>query len=269
VLVYLGTGWRTYHASPIPERPRRAWEFQSVLAGIIAPVVDGRPEPLRTRTLWAFPPAQSHGWTGEPEGRAEVAVFHYSTVPDAFAAWFGDRTGHAAPLDDAALATLRDSADLAAAHIRHPTELSPLHFDGILHRLCQLALAGVRETPLQEEAVLAHHRSDTAVAWYLANLHHQPDLGEVAASVHCSPAHLRRMFLRARGRPPREVLREAQLQRAEELLAETAWPLRRIASASGFRHLEVFCRVFARHRGSSPGRWRQRLGGGPSHRDHR
>jgi AraC family transcriptional regulator len=268
MLIYLGTGTRRYHAAPISERPRRLWEFQAVVAGSIEPVIDGAGTGNRSRCLWVFPPEQAHGWSSPPETEAEVVVFHFRPVPDAFLAWFDERRMHAVALDDADVAALRAMADTAAAHVRRPTELSALHFDEILHRLCVLALKDVREPPLVEETALARHRVETAQAWYLANLHRQPDLAEVAAAAHLSPAHLRRTFRTALGRTPRDVMRELQLDRAEELLRETDWPLRRVATASGYRHLEVFCRSFARHRGMPPGKWRE-LRRGPRHQDKR
>jgi hypothetical protein len=71
---YLNHGERDYAANPIPVHPRGLWEFQAVVRGRCAPVFAEAREQLAERTLWAFPPGSSHGWTGENRARCSCST---------------------------------------------------------------------------------------------------------------------------------------------------------------------------------------------------
>jgi len=256
MLRYLGHGPRRYDRRPIAVGKRGRWEFQGVVAGAIAPVTAAGPEVPRCGRLWIFPPDEPHGWTGDGAD-AEVAVFHFAAVPEAFATWVR-ATGHRSlPLGEEDRHRLGDFVVRARRQLERPTVFSELHFAEIRERLCVLALRGVPEPPLEAGEHLARLRCETALAWYEANLHRQPRVAEVAAAIHVSPAHLRRQFALVHGRSPQRCFKEVQLRRAQELLRTTAWPQERIAAESGYRELAVFSRCFRRHVGETPGVWRR------------
>lgn len=71
----------------------------------------------------------------------------------------------------------------------------------------------------------------------------------------------RRLELRVRralGRSPHDLIREARLKRACELLEETDLPLHRVAAASGFTHQRYFSTHFRRQTGLTPSAYRRR-----------
>ncbi len=267
MLVYHGSGPRRYDLKPIRFGCRRNWEFQAVLRGAIAPILADDSAPTGTSCLWVFPPETGHGWTGPSGSAAEVSVFHFHEPPPALAGWVRETGWRRVDLHRRDHRSVRELSRIAQGHILAPTVFSSTHFAIVLHRLCELILAHLDEPPLPRGEALTRHRCDTAVAWYRANLHLQPDVAAVAAAVHLSPAHLRRVFHAARGDSPRHILRGVQLQRARELLVADDAPLSVVAAASGFRSLEVFSRCFVRHLGTSPGRWRRWRQAGPHYRE--
>lgn len=70
---------------------------------------------------------------------------------------------------------------------------------------------------------------------------------------------LERQFRRFVNRSPQEEIRQVQLKRACQLLAETDLSLAQIAPLAGFRHAEYLSVVFKRLTGETPGHYRKRV----------
>ena len=83
-------------------------------------------------------------------------------------------------------------------------------------------------------------------------------LDRLAARVHMSAEHLRRICRREIGRSPMEHLAYIRMQRAQELLETTGDKLETIAAEVGYSSGLVFSRAFARCIGLSPTEYRQR-----------
>jgi LacI family transcriptional regulator len=73
-------------------------------------------------------------------------------------------------------------------------------------------------------------------------------------SVSCSA--LERQFRKILGRTPKAEIVRVQLDRVKQLLAETVWPLKKIALEAGFKHTEYVCAVFKSKFGQTPGQFR-------------
>ena len=131
---------------------------------------------------------------------------------------------------------------------------------------------GERETPLVQHWVsLAHAealrlarpwRSDDKV-WRLweevaAQIAEPWTLDRLAARVHMSAEHLRRLCRRELGRSPMEHLTYIRMQVAQQLLETTDDKLEAIAPEVGYSSGLVFSRAFARCIGMNPTEYRQR-----------
>ena len=81
-------------------------------------------------------------------------------------------------------------------------------------------------------------------------------VADILRHVPISRSLLERRFRKYLGRSPQQEIRQVQIKRAKQLLAETDLPLRKIADLAGFEHDEYLCVVFKRLTGLSPGRYR-------------
>ena len=82
MLRYLGVGPRQFGVFPLKPLARMNWEFFAVVKGRCAPLsTDQKHPPLATHTLWLTAPGSAHTWAGDGERHAQVAVFHFGSVP--------------------------------------------------------------------------------------------------------------------------------------------------------------------------------------------
>jgi LacI family transcriptional regulator len=80
---------------------------------------------------------------------------------------------------------------------------------------------------------------------------------DILADVPLSRSILERRFRKYLGQSPRQMLRQAQLNRVKQLLAKTDLPLRAISELAGFKHTEYMCVAFKRAVGHTPGAYRR------------
>ncbi|MFC1462803.1 AraC family transcriptional regulator [Verrucomicrobiota bacterium] len=83
------------------------------------------------------------------------------------------------------------------------------------------------------------------------------DLGEAAAELGISKAHLVRVFKRSTGLPPLRYFNRLKMDTAKELLKRTDMPLARIAAELSFCDEFYFSRVFKKYAGISPNHFRR------------
>lgn len=81
---------------------------------------------------------------------------------------------------------------------------------------------------------------------------------ELARKTNCTSRHLSRIFQELAGMSFRDKRAEVRMARARELLANSNSKVVEVAFESGYKSLSLFNLVFARHFGTSPGRWRQK-----------
>jgi LacI family transcriptional regulator len=126
---------------------------------------------------------------------------------------------------------------------RNDTRISPL---GVVTRLSTDILA------VGDKHVAA------ALSFIRQNACKGTGVDEVLKHVAASRSQLEKRFRRCIGRSPQAEIRRVQLQRVKELLVETDFPLKTIASMTGFEHLEYMSVVFKRATKETPGRFRAR-----------
>jgi transcriptional regulator GlxA family with amidase domain len=89
------------------------------------------------------------------------------------------------------------------------------------------------------------------------NLAESTSLQRVAVACNLSASHFIRAFKRSTGVPPHQWLTSERLEKARDLLLNSAMPLVEIAGICGFSDQSHFSRVFGRMVGESPGAWRR------------
>jgi LacI family transcriptional regulator len=81
---------------------------------------------------------------------------------------------------------------------------------------------------------------------------------EVVKHAHASRSQLEKKFRAHLGRSPQAEIRRVQIGKIRQLLAETDFPLKRVAELTGFEHVEYMCVLFKRVTGDSPGVFRKK-----------
>jgi AraC-like DNA-binding protein len=84
-------------------------------------------------------------------------------------------------------------------------------------------------------------------------------LADLAGTAHLHPAYFSARFKRVAGMPPLHYLARFRLERARDLLVATDYSLEEIAHLTGFCDAAHLIRVFRRHEGVSPGRYRRTI----------
>jgi len=246
----------------MPCNTRTNWEFYAVLGGQGAlRFSDYEPWQNHANRLWLFAPECPHAWATADEDGFDRAAFHFSSVPDPLAELARANDGwlsRALGADE--VRQLQTQADAVAPHFRTPTRLSPIYIQRLLADLALLLLEG---TPVAQAAPaltdLSVLKTERALAWYAEHLVHCPTVEQVAAAVHVSPSHLRRLFWRARNTSPKAAFCAIRLERAQELMGNSTLTLDEVATFCGYTDASHLCREHKAVHRFTPHTWRRRL----------
>lgn len=260
VLRYLANGHRQMNEA-IPPNWRTNWEFYAIITGRVAPIFhsDDRPA-LQEKMLWVFPPESCHGWISTPHHTFHRIALHFSSVPHALETAVRQQgTFFSKPLNDDEIARFKAIAAELEPHFLRPTVLSSLHFQARLLDLAVLALGGhdVKQPPNLPN--LAAFKVESALSWFTVNIARNPTIEEVAAAIHVSPSHLRRLFWEVRQKSPKAAFHQVQLEKAQELMSRSSLTLEEIARHCGFASASHLCRAYKQTRKFTPTFWRKRI----------
>jgi AraC family transcriptional regulator len=254
----LGSGVRRFGLYPLPVQQRGNWEFFAVVRGACGAVTPDVDKPvMQRRRLWVFPPDSRHGWVGDGAKQCQVAVFHFGAVRPVL-----ERMVRARGWLERAL-TAREARCVAALEKelrpfhRDVTERSLLIFEKAMLELSLLALEGLPLDRMESKSEVALRRVESSLAWYGEHMTERPGVEHVAKAAHMSVSHLRRLFWETRRESPQRAFTTLRLQRAMELLTQSALKLDAIAAQCGFSSASDFCRVFQARHGIGPDRWRE------------
>jgi LacI family transcriptional regulator len=89
---------------------------------------------------------------------------------------------------------------------------------------------------------------------------------DVLDHVTLSRSTLERRFAAFLGRPPKAEILRVQIERIKHLLADTAYPLARVAEIAGFKHVEHMCTLFRNKTGQTPSTYRAAAAKAPTRR---
>jgi transcriptional regulator GlxA family with amidase domain len=90
-----------------------------------------------------------------------------------------------------------------------------------------------------------------------ADLAEEPSIAAVARACRLPASRFVRAFRQTTGAPPHRWLRGFRVERAKELLFNSALSLAQVAYECGFADQSHFTRVFADSMGTTPGAWRR------------
>jgi AraC family transcriptional regulator len=161
------------------------------------------------------------------------------------------------PLDDHVFRAL---TPLLQAALEHPEQANYLFTDYIAMAL----LTHVARTQCgmgMEQRVrrggLAPWQERRAKELLIAQLNGEVTLETLALECGLSRSHFARAFKKTTGLPPHRWLLDRRVERARELLLNSALPIADIADLCGFADQSHFTRVFTNALGVSPGEWRR------------
>jgi AraC-like DNA-binding protein len=236
-----------------------SWEFRAVVNGSCGLILEsGEKLPLREHCLWIFPPQHVHGWHG---GRreCEVVVLQCTAVPRQLL-----ESVPAAGFFEQQL-TIEESRQVEelgrqlSPDFQDRSMLSELRFDRAIIDLSLLALGSMATRSPSAINRRMTEKVDAAIVWFRRHLREKPAMEEVAAAVHVSPSHLRRLFVTVLKQSPRAVFGNAQIEIAMRLLAGSDLKIESVAAEAGFASARDFSRVFSARKGCSPSDWRRRV----------
>lgn len=110
---------------------------------------------------------------------------------------------------------------------------------------------------------LAPYQERRAKELLAARLGGDLTVAEIAEACGLSRSHFTRAFRASTGLTPHAWLQRHRIERARDLLRQSAAPLPEIAVALGFADQSHFTRVFSRLVGESPAAWRRRRSAAP------
>lgn len=103
-------------------------------------------------------------------------------------------------------------------------------------------------------------RYQSAIEGQVARIFEQPSqvpsVSKLAGEIALSPDHYSRIFRRITGASPRDLIQQARLERACQLLHETPLSITEIAEQAGYSDVFQFSRLFKRKIGEAPTHWR-------------
>ncbi|WP_117194304.1 helix-turn-helix domain-containing protein [Rhizobium terrae] len=147
-------------------------------------------------------------------------------------------------------------ADLIAAEIANPDPLHDLYGDGLALALV-IDVLKMMKMPARKRGALASWQLKRATDFITENCMRNIRLQELADLTGLSQSHFSHSFKASTGMAPHEWQMNARLERARELLLSNNQPLTSVAAETGFSDQAHFTRVFRKHVGTTPARWRK------------
>lgn len=257
MLRYFAYSVRDFTRSPDHSDYRLNWEIWIAFRGRVRPHFHDEPQRhVPPANFWVMPPRLRFHWRAETR-TVERCVLNFAQIPAPLDQIARSRGFFSRTLDRAELAEARRTATDVASALAQRTTLSPLRFERALLDLTLLACRTEPIRPLSTLETQVADRVEHALAWYKEHLRDDPKLDQVAAELHVSVSHLRRLFRLQFGKSPKAVLNSVRLEVATALMTNSTEPLKTIAEQSGFQSLADFARVFKRHFGHPPNHWRR------------
>jgi LacI family transcriptional regulator len=117
---------------------------------------------------------------------------------------------------------------------------------------------GVVTRPSTDSLAIADRSVAAAISFIRERACRGISVEEVIKHAHASRSQLEKKFRNHLGRSPHAEIRRVQIGKIRQLLAETDFPLKKIAELTGFEHVEYMCVLFKHVVGDSPGAYRKK-----------
>ena len=252
MLHYCSGGRRNYFLKPVENHLRHNWEFQIFTGGRSCISFPEKTETSVSGNFLIVRPDCSHGWRESLNCSCEVAVFHFSEVPETLGSLFYRRQALGVTLGPKELNTARELAEELSPEVLKPDSLSPVRFRLGLDRL---SLMFLEKMNLQEEIGNPSREKmivQAAVAWMRSHMDEGPDVYRIAEKMGYNVSHLRRLFIQVTGSSPVKEMTKQRMMRAAELLKTGNSSIIDISTACGYSSHSAFTRAFKKHYGVSP-----------------
>ncbi|MDO8372128.1 MAG: helix-turn-helix domain-containing protein [Polaromonas sp.] len=129
-------------------------------------------------------------------------------------------------------------------------------------RLALLSQPRASQAPFVDSALLAPTGlpsfAHSVAQWLGSRLTEPYDLERLAQAFHVSTRTLLRRVKAQTGDSPLALLQQARVDKAKQLLNDSAWSIAQITEAVGYADVPTFSRLFASRVGESPARYRRR-----------
>jgi AraC-like DNA-binding protein len=246
------------HASWVRCEPGWAWRYRipdfdlwAVTSGTGLARLAGESIELSAGTVLMLRPGDEVDVDQDEDDRLQVGYCHYDypTRPDAAVLTprvvrLTDPAGFSGRLRAVISAVRRDDA---SGPVQASADLAAL----LMEMHVQAARSQCALRPAMD------HRVRIAIDLLRSRLGRRTTLAEAAGAAKLSPDTFSRLFHTETGRPFREYCVAARIERARELLSETALNVTEVARALGYSDYRLFARQFAQHtQGYPPSRWR-------------
>ncbi|MCC5842036.1 MAG: helix-turn-helix transcriptional regulator [Opitutales bacterium] len=253
-LLRLNAGERHYGESPFPGQVRHHWEFQAILSGRARTTPDDREPGCTSPKLYISGPQSTHGWTDDRGGRSEIAVMHFTRVPEAFHKWVPLDGGLCLPLGPESLRVLTFARTHLEPHYRRPRTSTEAAVRGVLYLFLEIVLAAQAsgEPPASRRDRYHQEKIRQALHYYEQNLWRDPSVDAVATAIGLSASQMRRIFRSALGLSPHEALSQRRMERATNLL-RSGESVTSVAHTLGFSEISAFSRAYTLWAGQPPG----------------
>lgn len=130
-------------------------------------------------------------------------------------------------------------------------------------RLALLSQPRASQAPFVDRALMGPPRlpsfAHSVAQWLGARLTETYDLERLAQAFHVSTRTLLRRVKAQTGGSPLALLQQARVDKAKQLLSDSAWSIAQITEAVGYADVPTFSRLFASRVGETPARYRRRL----------
>ncbi len=245
MLKYINAGERFYAEKPVFAYARGAVEFQVILSGKARPCRENMRFPeVESPVLWVNGPESEHGWTDRPGERSEVIVFQFHEVNPVVLRALGPKGFFYKKLLSAEVGEVEQLHAALKRMMDAPMSLDPLRMDRAKADLCLLALRDLPRDQLREIHEYAQSKVDQAISWYRERLTQCPTVRDLAAAVHVSPVHLRRLFQHVLGRSPHAVMNEIRMENALRWLRDEHMRVSEVSARLGYSEPSAFTRAF-------------------------
>jgi AraC family transcriptional regulator len=229
-----------------------------VIRGGACPVFRDQPLPkFQKRHLWVVPPYSTHTWKHDPSTPCEVIVAHFASLPLVMDSFISRTHPTSVPISPRDLKVVEQLYDKMLPEYRKPRLTSSLIFEQCMLEYCLLIIRNLEKSPEVSGFDVNATKVQQALLWHQDHLSEGIMVSDVAAALHISEAHLRRIFEAVMGKTPKEVFQQAALEKACRLMAETSFSLKEIAFKSGYRGFSQFYRAFRNHYQQAPEAWRK------------
>ncbi len=253
-LVYCNYGERDYRKKPLSINTRGYWEFQCTLSGRnIMETLGTRDKTVdEDHNFWISTPDSTHGWSSKEIQPSQIAVFHFSSVPDSLSRLFKGITTLSTRLDTETLNDIRGMAEAMMPQVYSPDYTSPVQFDICCNRLSLVFLKNAEN--LLENTHWDHNDQTvrTSIAWYCTHMNEGIGIQETAEKMKYSVSQLRKIFMKTRGTSPNKVFEECRMNRARELIQHGTMSIIEISLECGYSNQSSFTRAFRKYNSLSP-----------------